>query len=134
MVENSSNYLFGSSVVNSKMMPIFVLDDMHVEGDADDHIVSVDVFRMGWGRALSTSAGALLCLCRVSCGFFWCLLDCGVFLCGSLLDCGVFLCGSLLTCVYLWLDLCGRILVQRQGLSGKGNGARLDSEECQRCD
>ena len=70
MVENSSNYLFGSSVVNSKMMSIFVLDDMHVEGDADNHVVSVDVFRLGWGCAGLTSALALVSLCRVSCDFF----------------------------------------------------------------
>ena len=70
MVENSSNYLFGASVVNSKMMSIFVLNDMHVEGDADDHIVSVDVFRFGWGCASFTSAEALVSLCRVSCNIF----------------------------------------------------------------
>ena len=69
MVENSSNYLFTSSVVNSKMVIIFVCDDMHVESDADDHIVSVDVFSLGWGRACSASALAVVSLCRVLSSF-----------------------------------------------------------------
>ena len=79
MVENSSNYLFVSPVTNSKMVSIFVLDDVHVEGDADNHVVAVDVFRLGRGSALSASALAVASLCRVRSTFCWFLFGFGVF-------------------------------------------------------
>ena len=98
------------------MGSIIVLNDMHVKGDAYNHVVSVDVFSWRWGCARSAALVCLGFLCRVSCARFL-----------SLFGSGAFLSVCLLTVAHS----CGVRLVHDQSLGFEGHSTCLGGEECQ---